>query len=316
VSALSAPTVSTVLFDTYGDVDRLQSSRHPVPMPGPGQVLVRYAAIGVNPIDWKLLNGGLQAQVPLHLPACLGVEAAGTVLACGSGAVRFTPGDQVIRHGRPGTYRSHELVPCADEADELTPMPSRFDFEQAAVLPVAAGTAFSALHQVGAGPGDRLLVHGASGGVGLATVQLARLLGVAEVIGTASTAHHTPLRELGVVPLEYGHTLHRRLADHLRGRTIDVSVDCAGGPQPSQLAPALVADPLRRVTIVPDPRAQQAGVPFLRHVPHELRQVLDLIGEHPFELPIRGRYPLSRAGEALARGRAGQVGGKLLITPD
>ncbi len=316
MSALPVPTASTVLFDVYGDVDRLRPTRHPVPIPGPGQVAVQYAAIGVNPIDWKLLNGSLRAQVPLHLPACLGVEAAGTVLACGPGAVRFVPGDPVIRHGRPGTYCSHELVSCAEEADELTPMPSRFDFEQAAVLPVAAGTAFSALHQVGAGPGDRLLVQGASGGVGLATVQLARLLGVAEVIGTASTAHHTLLRELGAVPLEYGRTLPQQLADHLRGRTIDISVDCAGGPQPSHLAAALVADPLRRVTIVPDALAQQAGVPFLRHIPHELRQVLDLIGEHPFELPIRGCYPLSRAAEALVRGRAGQVGGKLLIIPD
>jgi NADPH:quinone reductase-like Zn-dependent oxidoreductase len=316
VSALPVPTASTVLFDDYGDVDRLRPTRHPVPTPGPGQVLVRYSAIGVNPIDWKLLAGGLRAQIPLRLPACLGVEAAGTVLACGPGAVRFAPGDRVIRHGRPGTYRSHELVPCAEEADELTPMPSRFGVDEAAVLPVGAGTAFSALHQVGAGPGDRVLVHGASGGVGLATVQLARLLGVAEVIGTASTAYHGLLRTLGVVPLEYGHTLPLRLAEHLRGERVHASVDCAGGPQPSQLAAAVVADPLRRVTIVQDPQAHRAGVPLLRHAPHELRRVLDLIGEHPFELPIRGRYPLSRAAEALARGRAGQLGGKLLLIPD
>jgi NADPH:quinone reductase-like Zn-dependent oxidoreductase len=310
------PTATAVLFDAYGDIEQLRLTRHPVPTPGPGQVVVRYAAIGVNPIDWKILAGDLKAQLPLQLPAGLGVEAAGTVLACGPGSVRFAPGDRVIRHGRPGTYRSHELVASAEDADELTLMPSRFDVEQAAVLPVAAGTAFSALRQVAAGSGDHLLVHGASGGVGLATVQLARLLGIAEVIGTASPAHHALLRDLGAVPLEYGPTLPQHLAEHLRGQTIDATVDCTGGPQPSQLAATLVTDPLRRVTIVPDLRAHQAGIPFLRHAPHELAQVLDLIGEQPFQLPIRGRYPLSRAAEALARSRTGRVGGKLVLVPD
>ncbi|GAA0487600.1 NADP-dependent oxidoreductase [Streptomyces olivaceiscleroticus] len=193
---------TAVLFDRYGTVDELYAADLPVPSPGPGEVVVRYEAIGVNPVDWKILRGDLADRLPLPFPAGPGVEAAGTVVAVGPDVRGHREGDAVIRHGRPGTYRVHEAVSTLPEADELTPMPDRFSFEQAAVLPVAAGTAYSALRQVGLAAGERLLVHGASGGVGLATVQLAFLLGAAEVIGTASARHHDLLRSLGAQPVE------------------------------------------------------------------------------------------------------------------
>jgi NADPH:quinone reductase-like Zn-dependent oxidoreductase len=155
--------VSTaVLSDRYGPPGELYTTDLPVPQAGPGEVVVRYIAIGVNPIDWKILRCALKAHVPLTLPgACLGVEAAGMVVEVGPGVRRFAVGDQVIRHGRPGTHRVHEAVPVSQEADELTAWPVRFSAEQAAVPPVAAGAAHSALRQVGLRAGERLLVHGA-----------------------------------------------------------------------------------------------------------------------------------------------------------
>lgn len=304
---------TSVLFDHYGDPGALYVRDEPAPRPGPGEVVVRYTAIGINPIDWKILRGDLRAHVPMDLPgACLGVEAAGVVVATGPGVRRFQLGDPVIRHGRPGTFRTHEAVPAAQEADELTPQPGRFSAEQAAVLPVAAGTAYSALRQVGLRAGERLLVHGASGGTGLATVQLARLMGAAEVVGTASAAHHALLRGLGATPVQYGEGLRDRL-DRLG--PFHATVDCAGGPQPTETAVHLVEDPARRVTIT-DRQAQERGVPFLDHVPLELAATLDLIGYSAFALPVAARFPLSQAAAALTLGLKGGVGGKIVLLPE
>lgn len=302
---------TAVLFDRYGTVNELYVADLPAPSPGADEVVVRYQSIGVNPIDWKLLRGDLADRLPLTLPSGPGVEAAGTVVAVGPGVTRFRLGDAVIRHGRPGAYRLHETVSTLPEADELTPMPSRFTAEQAAVLPVAAGTAFSALRQVGLSSGQRLLVHGASGGVGLATVQLAFLLGATEVIGTASARHHDLLRTIGATPVEYGDGLEGRLAAF---GPPDASVDCAGGPQPHAIAVHLISDPARRVTIVPEFADMQ--VPLVDHVSRELPATLSLIGDHPFHLPVRGRYPLASAAEALAASQKGGIGGKLVLMTD
>ncbi|MET7484192.1 NADP-dependent oxidoreductase [Streptomyces sp. NPDC005538] len=304
---------TAVLFDRYGTPDELYATDLPVPSAGPGEVVVRYQAIGVNPIDWKILRGDLRARVPLDMPgACLGVEAAGVVVEVGAGVRRFRSGDRVIRHGRPGTYRVHEVVPASQEADELTAWPDRFSAEQAAVLPVAAGTAYSALRQVGLRAGERLLVHGASGGVGLALVQLALLTGAAEVVGTGSARHHDLLRGLGAVPVEYGDGQLERLAEL---GPFDASVDCAGGIEAAEATVGLVPAAARRVTIVADTAVQALGVPYVDHVPLELASTLDLIGHSPFELPVAARLPLSSAAEALALGEKGGLGGKIVLLP-
>jgi hypothetical protein len=108
---------TAVLFDRYGTPDELYVTEEPVPSAGPGEVVVRYTAIGVNPIDWKILHGALKAYLPLDLPgACLGVEAAGVIVEVGARVRRFRVGDRVIRHGRPGTFRVHcdaDLVEAA-----------------------------------------------------------------------------------------------------------------------------------------------------------------------------------------------------------
>ncbi|MEU9162342.1 NADP-dependent oxidoreductase [Streptomyces sp. NPDC048424] len=304
---------TAVLFDQYGEPGVLYPAEVPDPVAGPGQVVVRYTAIGVNPVDWKILSGAVREYVPMELPGgCLGVEAAGEVVEVGAGVRRFRVGDHVIRHGRPGAFREYEAVAASQEADELTLRPDRFSDEQAAVLPVAVGTAYSALRRVGLGPGERLLVHGASGGVGLAVVQLARLLGAGEVVGTASAARHGLVRAVGATPVAYGEGLSERLAEH---GPFHASIDCAGGPESTGAAVRLVAGAARRVTIVPDPAAGARGIPLLEHLPLELASTLDLMGTAPFELPVVARYPLERAGEALAHSRRGGVGGKIVLVP-
>jgi len=294
-----------LLFDRYGDLGVLTYRDVEAPRPDRGEVVVRYVAAGVNPIDYKLVRGDLSEYLPLSLPTAPGVEAAGVVVAVGTGVARFALGDQVIRHGRPGTFRTEEAVDASPDADSLTPMPSGFSFEQAAVLPVAAGTAYSALLQVCAAPGDQMLVHGASGGVGLAVVQLARLLGVTNIIGTTSPQRRDIVAAAGAEPITYGDGLETALA----ARLVDVSVDCAGGEQSTRLA-AVVE---RRVTIVSDPYARERGIPLVEHITAELRATLKLIGDREFRLPITGRFRLVDGVAALTRLRDGSVGGKLIL---
>ncbi|WP_405486892.1 NADP-dependent oxidoreductase [Streptomyces sp. NBC_00096] len=304
---------TAVLFDRYGGPGVLYPAEVPDPVAGPGQVVVRHTAIGVNPIDWKILSGEVREHVPMDLPGgCLGVEAAGVVVEVGAGVRRFRVGDPVVRHGRPGAFREYEALAASQHADELTLRPDRFSDEQAAVLPVAAGTAYSALRRVGLGPGDRLLVHGASGGVGLAVVQLALLLGADEVVGTASPARHGLVRAAGATPVGYGEGLAERLAEH---GPFHASIDCAGGPESTAAAVRLVAGAARRVTIVPDAAARARGIPLLEHFPLELASTLDLLGTAAFELPVAARYPLEQAGEALAHSLRGGVGGKIVLVP-
>lgn len=150
------------------------------PQPGAGQVVIRVHAAGVNPVD-SYIRTGTYASKP-NLPYTPGTDAGGVVLAVGAGVKRVKAGDRVYTTGpNSGTYA--ELVLC-NEA-QTQPLPRDTSFEQGAAMGVAYGTAYRGLFQrAGAKPAETVLVHGASGGVGTAAVQMARAAGMT-VIGTA-----------------------------------------------------------------------------------------------------------------------------------
>jgi NADPH:quinone reductase len=166
----------------YGGPERLQWEEVPDPQPGPGQVVVRIAAAGVNPVDTYIRSGSYAIKVPL--PYTPGGDAAGTVHAIGSGVTGLAVGDRVYLAGSlSGTYAEMALA----EASRVHPLPENVTFEQGAAVNVPYATAYRALHQrAQARPGETLLVHGASGGVGIAAVQLGVAHGM-RVIGTAGT---------------------------------------------------------------------------------------------------------------------------------
>ena len=130
-----------IYFDEYGDPRVLQVGPEELAEPGAGQVRVEFRAVGVNPTDWMLVAGYLKEMAPLDLPEVPGSEAAGVVTAVGPAFEGFAVGDEVIWNGFTGGYRTEAVVP----AEELTPLPAGVDFEQGACLPVAGGTAYSAL---------------------------------------------------------------------------------------------------------------------------------------------------------------------------
>lgn len=173
--------MKAIRLHQFGGPEVLELEEVPDPRPGRGEILVRINAIGVNPVDTYRRAG---SNPDLKLPCTPGSDAAGLVEAVGAGVGRFKPGDRVYTSGTlTGAYA--EAVLC--EEAQVHPLPERASFEQGAALGVPYATAYRALFQKArALPGETVLVHGATGGVGLAAVQLARAAGMT-IIGTGGS---------------------------------------------------------------------------------------------------------------------------------
>ena len=185
-------TQRAVLIRAYGRAAEVTEIAKP--SAGQGQVLVRVRAAGVNGIDWKVRDGLVQQAFPLQLPAVLGIELAGVVEAVGPGASRFHVGDRVM--GPLGGLGAYADFVAVDEAN-LVRTPQGLDDVHAAGVPVAAVAAWQSLHHAGPiAAGQRILIHGAAGGLGGYAVQYAKRAG-AEVFATASAAHLDHVRSLG-----------------------------------------------------------------------------------------------------------------------
>ncbi len=206
----------------FGEPEVMKLEEVADPVPGPGQVLVRVHAVGVNPVD-TYFRAGRYGQIPL--PYTPGSDAAGEVESIGEGVTGVAVGDRVYMGGTlTGAYA--EKARC--EVSQVHPLPGQVSFSQGAAVGVPYGTAYRALVQRAlATPGDVVLVHGASGGVGTAAVQLARAAGMT-VIGTAGTEKGRRL----VAEQGAHHVLDHRASDHLQqvlaltnGRGVDVILE-------------------------------------------------------------------------------------------
>jgi len=182
-----------VVITKHGDPSVLQVQQRPDPAPpGPGQLRVAVRAAGVNFAD-HLARVGLYPDAP-KLPAVVGYEVAGTVEAVGDGVDPSRVGERVLAGTRFGGYADVVNV----SANDSVAIPDALSFEQGAAVPVNYATAWAALHGYGSlRAGERVLVHAAAGGVGIAAIQFAKAAG-AEVHGTASPGKHQKLAELGV----------------------------------------------------------------------------------------------------------------------
>jgi NADPH2:quinone reductase len=170
----------------------LQLKNVPDPDPGPGQVLIHAHAIGVNPVETYFRSG---ANPKLQLPYTPGTDAAGFVASFGSGVANFEPGARVYTSGTvTGAYAN--MIVC--NADDVHPLPEKTSFAEGAAVNIPYATAYRALFQrARAIPGETVLIHGATGGVGTAAIQLSRAAGL-RIIGTAGTAKGEQLaRDLG-----------------------------------------------------------------------------------------------------------------------
>lgn len=208
-----------------GGPEVLEVRDAPDPEPRPGEARIRVAASGINFAD-ILARIGLYPDAP-PLPAVVGYEVAGTVDRVGAGVSGLSEGTRAVVTTRFGGYSDLVTVP----ARQVLPLPDSVTFERAAAIPVNYLTAWLMLVHLGnVRAGDRVLVHAAAGGVGLAAVQIARWRG-AEIIGTASASKHERLRAMGVA-----HAIDYRTADFEKevwrltnGRGVEVALDAVGG---------------------------------------------------------------------------------------
>jgi NADPH2:quinone reductase len=278
----------------------------PVPVPGPGELLVQVRSAGVNPGDWRLREGAYGTAGP----AVLGREVAGAVERVGPGVQGFTAGDEVFGGcpGMVGGWAEYALV----QAPFAAHRPSSVSPHDAAVLPVAAGTAFDALTNLGLPRGATLLVNGAGGGVGLATVQLARAAGL-RVIGTASPAKHALISSFGATPVAYGDGVLDRIREAARG-DIDAVFDLVGGDA-LRVVSTLPADPVQVLSVADKDLVKRLGG---REVVRDrssgvLRGLVGLVAEGALTPHVTHVFPLDKAGDALALVEDGHVIGKVVI---
>ena len=318
-----------VVQDRFGPPDTLELREVERPEAGDGQVLVRVRAASVNPADWYLMTGTPWLARPtmgLRRPRSgrLGVDLAGEVEAVGRNVTRFRPGDEVFGTG-DGTLAEYVAVGEAT----LAGMPGRLSFEQAAAVPVAALTALQGLRDKGRlRPGQRVLVNGASGGVGTFAVQVAKALG-ADVTAVCSTRNLEAARSLGA----------DRVIDYTRedftrtGRRHDLLLDVAGSRPWS--ACRRVLEPRGRLVLVGAPkgsrllgplshiarvrlaslRSSQKVVFFIsKSSSQDLAALAELLEAGTVTASVERTYPLSEAADALRHLGEGHARGKLVVT--
>ncbi|MGR4879625.1 NADP-dependent oxidoreductase [Streptomyces sp. LARHCF249] len=298
-------------YETYGGTEVLRETRLPVPKFGPGEILVRVKYASVNPVDWKIMGGGLDALMDVVYPVVPCWDVSGTVERVGIDAPEFAEGDQVMAYARKdyvhgGTCAEFVTVPVR----ALARKPASLGWAEAAALPLAGLTAYQVLNRLGTGKGDTVLIHGAAGGVGSFGVQIARALG-ARVIGTASPRNHDRVRELGAEPVEYGDGLAERVLDLVPdGAT--VIADFVGG----------VLDVTRRVlhddgrhASIADPTVTGSGGEWMwvRPVGSDLAELSRLAEAGQLTVPVARTFPLAELAAAFELSQGGHTAGKIVI---
>ncbi len=182
-----------VVITKHGPPEVLRVEERPDPQPGPGEVAIDVHAAGVNFAD-TMARIGLYPDAPKP-PCVVGYEVAGTIAELGEGVGGFAVGDRVMA----GTAFNGYAERAVAGAQDVMALPERFSYEEGAAIPVNYATAWASLVQYGGlQPGQKVLIHAAAGGVGIAATQLAKKIG-AEIWGTASPAKHDVIREMGSI---------------------------------------------------------------------------------------------------------------------
>ncbi len=213
-----------VVITSHGGCDVLRVEQRPEPTVGAGEVRIAVRAAGINFAD-LMARTGVYPDAPPP-PCVVGYEVAGEVESVGDGVEEHTVGDRVLAGTRFGGYAELVTVP----ADQALPLPDELSFEQGAAFPVNYGTAYAALVIMGGlKRGERVLIHAAAGGVGIAATQVAKGIG-AEIFGTASAAKHDAIRAQGVDhPIDYRNTDFAEEAMRITGGVgLDLIMDAIG----------------------------------------------------------------------------------------
>jgi NADPH:quinone reductase-like Zn-dependent oxidoreductase len=303
---MSTKTSNAIQVHNYGDVDQLKLEQVTHPEPQEGEVLVRVHAAGVNPVDWKIRAGFLKDFAPVTFPYVPGADLAGVIEKVGAGVTTFQPGQAVFGRSSRGSYAEYALAP----ADALALKPANLSFDEATTIPVGATTAWQALFDHGnLQPGQRVLILGGAGGVGLFAVQFARWKG-AHVLSTASTSNADFVRSLGAeTVIDY---TKARVEDEVHD--VDLVFDTVGAAALASALPTLKRGGML-VTIAGQPdeaKAKELGVRAVRFSAQVTSELLStfarLIEEGQIKTFVGTVFSLNEAGKAhqLSQSRHGR----------
>jgi NADPH:quinone reductase-like Zn-dependent oxidoreductase len=310
--------MKAIVFRAYGGPDRLEQADLPAPEPGPGEVLVRVRASSVNPIDLKLASGRFRPFLRAHFPQVPGYDVAGEVERWGPGVTGLSVGERV--HARLAEGAASAEFVLAQRA-ELVAIPAGMDDATAAGLPLAGMTALQGLRNVGEMPLEgasmRVLVLGASGGVGHLAVQIARAAG-AIVVAVCSARNSSLVESLGAhevfdysAPAPY-HGL----------RPCDLILDCVGEPASAWLSH--LREGGRYASMVPGPSlfarmlvngltSKKVRPVLLQANADDLRILDGLVTAGKLRVIVDRRVPLERLRDAWERSRSGRTSGKIIV---
>jgi NADPH:quinone reductase-like Zn-dependent oxidoreductase len=323
--------MKAIVYRCYGSPDILSFEDVEKPVPAADEVLVKVHAAGVNPLDWHYMRGSpyfMRLGTGIGSPADprMGVDFAGTVEAVGSDVKDFKPGDEVFG-GSNGAFAEYVTV---KEGRALALKPGNVTFEQAASVPIAAITALQALRDKGAlQKGQRVLINGASGGVGTFAVQIAKSLG-AEVTGVCSTRNVEMVRSIGadnvfdytqedytqsgerydlIVDMVGNHSLlANRQVMTPEGRLVLV-----GGPKGNWFAP--IMGPLKAMMLSPFV-GQEFGMILARLDGDDLALLGAMMETGKLVSEIDRTYRLSEVPDALRYSESGRARGKIIVKLD
>lgn len=303
-----------VTYEAYTeDTSSLEVREVADPKVGPGAVLIQVRAAGVNPVDWKVLAGGLDGLMDTVFPVIPGWDVSGTVIAVGPDTPDFAVGDEVMAYARKdsvhaGTFAEQVAVPVWSVARK----PAALTWEQAGGLPLAGGTALRTLDLLEVGEGDTVLVHAAAGGVGSLAVQIAVARG-ARVIGTASSVNHDFLQGLGAEPVEYGDGVVERVRD-LAPEGVDAVADFVGGQLDTTLA--VLREGGRHASVADGAVEEHGGhAVWVRPLGAETARLAALVDEGRLTVEVSRTFGLDEVGAAFELSQQGHTRGKIVIVP-
>ncbi len=322
----------------YGKASSVEAVDLPEPELGDGDVLIQIHAASVNPLDLKIRNGELKPLLPYKLPLVLGNDLAGVVVKAGRNVQRFKPGDDVYAKpdkDRIGAFA--ELIAISE--NDVARKPSRLDMEQAASIPLVGLTAWQALvEKAKLRPGQKVLIHAGSGGLGTIAIQLAKHLG-ATVATTTSTANVEWVKRLGadvVVDyrsIDFETVLHDYdvVIDTQGGQTLEKSlrvlkpggkvISVAGPPEPDFAkdfgANWFLIQAMRALSFQIRRKAKRRGVTysflFMRASGDQLRELGSLIDSGAIHPVVDRIFPFQSSTEALAYVEKGRAKGKVVV---
>jgi NADPH:quinone reductase-like Zn-dependent oxidoreductase len=298
---------NAVVMTSYGPPDVLKWAQVPLPEPGPGQIRIKVRAAGISPTDLALRAGYLKDAIPLPPDAVLGFEAAGTVDAVGPGVSGTSTGDAVtaLLFGLGG-YAEYAV------ASIWAAKPESVSWADAAALPSSAEAAVGVLRQLHVTSGERLLLFGGGGSVGVIATQLAVAAGVT-VISAVGERDEALAGELGATPVRYG----PGVADRVRALgPVDAVFDAAGT---GVLADAVaLADGPGRVITLSDPAAADFGVtlsePAPGRAPGALDETIALLADGRLRLRAHQSMPMQQAPQAHHQLESGTVHERIILT--